>query len=212
MIGIYKITNPNGKIYIGQSTDIEKRFIKYKYLDCKSQTILYRSFNKYGFEVHNFEVILECNIEELNDKERHYQDLYQCLGKNGLNCKLTKSKDKSGLLSENTKEKIKQSLIGRKRNPEIGVKTGNALRGRKLSEEVKLKLSKNNSRWNLGKNLSEETKLKISENNKMKRSIINSITGVIYSSIKEASEKENISYDKLRKYMRSSNNNNFKYI
>jgi len=28
MIGIYKITNPNGRIYIGQSTNIEGNFIK----------------------------------------------------------------------------------------------------------------------------------------------------------------------------------------
>ena len=28
--GIYKITNPNGKVYIGQSIDIDKRWNKYK--------------------------------------------------------------------------------------------------------------------------------------------------------------------------------------
>ena len=37
MIGIYKITNPNGKVYIGQSVDIEKRLSNYKRL---SQSIL----------------------------------------------------------------------------------------------------------------------------------------------------------------------------
>jgi predicted GIY-YIG superfamily endonuclease len=30
MIGIYKITNPEKEVYIGQSTDIEKRFKTYK--------------------------------------------------------------------------------------------------------------------------------------------------------------------------------------
>jgi hypothetical protein len=30
MIGIYKIINPNGRIYIGQSTNIEVRWSKYK--------------------------------------------------------------------------------------------------------------------------------------------------------------------------------------
>lgn len=212
MIGIYKITSPTGKIYIGQSTDIESRFVKYKYLDCKSQTILYHSLNKYGFENHKFEVILECNSDKLNDNERHYQDLYKCVSVDGLNCKLTKSKDKSGFLSEKTKEKIRKSLTGRKRDPSIGIKTGNSLRGKKLSEETKLKISKNSSRWNLGKNLSNETKLKISENNKMKRSVINIETGVTYDSIKEASIKEEIDYSKLRTFMRSKNNNKFKYV
>ena len=29
MIGIYKITSPSGKVYIGQSIDIERRWKKY---------------------------------------------------------------------------------------------------------------------------------------------------------------------------------------
>jgi len=32
MIGIYKITNPEGKIYIGLSKNIEKRFKNHKNL------------------------------------------------------------------------------------------------------------------------------------------------------------------------------------
>lgn len=30
MIGIYKITSPTGKVYVGQSVDIEKRWNQYK--------------------------------------------------------------------------------------------------------------------------------------------------------------------------------------
>ena len=48
MIGIYKITSPSGKIYIGQSKDIEKRFKAYKNLKCKGQPYIYRSLLKYG--------------------------------------------------------------------------------------------------------------------------------------------------------------------
>ena len=34
MIGIYKITNKiNGKIYIGQSNDIKRRFLEHTYRD-----------------------------------------------------------------------------------------------------------------------------------------------------------------------------------
>ena len=40
MIGIYKITSPSNKIYIGQSTDIEGRIKGYKSLSCKKQTRL----------------------------------------------------------------------------------------------------------------------------------------------------------------------------
>lgn len=89
MIGIYKITNPKGKIYIGQSISIERRFKAYFNLNCKKQIILYNSFLKYGVKNHIFETICECDISELNDKERYYQDLFLATSSSGLNCVLT---------------------------------------------------------------------------------------------------------------------------
>lgn len=86
MIGIYKITNPNGKIYIGQSINIEKRFNQYKWYMAKSQPILHRSFLKYGIDKHKFEVICECEKTELHDLETYYQRLYSVTNTNGLNC------------------------------------------------------------------------------------------------------------------------------
>ena len=64
--GIYKITSPSGKIYIGQSKDINKRFNLYKRLQCERQPKLYNSFIKYGTINHKFEVLCECNKELLN--------------------------------------------------------------------------------------------------------------------------------------------------
>ena len=50
MQGIYKITNPKGKIYIGQSVNIEKRFSSYKSIrNCHYQIKLFNSLKKYGF-------------------------------------------------------------------------------------------------------------------------------------------------------------------
>ena len=67
MIGIYKITSPNNNIYIGQSINIEKRFVQYKKLrSCCNQIKLYNSFVKYGVDNHIFEIIEECNIEFFN--------------------------------------------------------------------------------------------------------------------------------------------------
>ena len=102
MIGIYKITSPSNKIYIGQSTDIYKRFRYYKSLHCKKQIVLFRSLLKHGVDSHKFEIIEECNETDLNNKERYYQELYNCVGKDGLNCRLTKSTDKSGKMSCDT--------------------------------------------------------------------------------------------------------------
>ena len=103
MVGIYKITNPNNKVYIGQSINIERRFLTYKKYNCQSQIKLYNSLNKYGFDNHIFEIIEECNDEELNTKERYYQEKYDAIEK-GLNCIYTKTNDKSGRISETEKQ------------------------------------------------------------------------------------------------------------
>ena len=78
MVGIYKITNLiNQKSYIGQSVDIESRWIaeKTRAFNQSSNsydTILSRAFRKYGISNFLFEVIEECSKEQLNEKERYY--------------------------------------------------------------------------------------------------------------------------------------------
>lgn len=105
MIGIYRITNPKGRVYVGQSVDIEKRHKNYQTLaNCKSQLKLYRSLVKYGFSNHIFEVVEECKVEELNTTERCWQDFYNVLVE-GLNCRLTATKDKSGKCSKESIER-----------------------------------------------------------------------------------------------------------
>ena len=149
MIGIYKITSPSKKIYIGQSINIERRFNNYKNLiNCKGQTILYNSFLKHGIDKHVFEILCECEIYELNDKERYYQDLYSVIDKKGMNCRLTSAKDRSGKLSEEIKNKISLSNIGKKQSIEQRKNTSI------------LKLGNKNM---LGKNHSTQTKNKISK-------------------------------------------------
>ena len=56
LCGIYKITNPKGKVYIGQSIDIKSRFDGYRRLskDTRGQILLWRSFEKYGVGKHKF--------------------------------------------------------------------------------------------------------------------------------------------------------------
>ena len=140
MIGIYKITSPNKRIYIGQSINIETRFNQYKRLACEGQTILYRSLVKYGVENHFFEVICECSIEELNDKERYYQDLYSIIGEKGMNCMLTNTKDKKGFMSEESKIKISLANTGKKRSEETKLKISLVQKGKKHSEDTKNKM------------------------------------------------------------------------
>jgi len=93
MIGIYKITNPKGKIYIGQSINIKKRFNQYKWSKAKNQPILHRSFLKYGVENHKFEIICECKKSDLYELEAYYQILFSANSKTGLNCFVNSDKE-----------------------------------------------------------------------------------------------------------------------
>lgn len=176
MIGIYKITNPNGKVYIGQSINIERRFNHYKLLKCKEQPRLYKSFIKYGVEEHRFEVIWPCFKCYLTKWERYFQEMHKSTGKNGLNCILVKTDDFSGGHSEESKKKISKALKGRKLTTEHKnniaegnskriitnehrYNLGNGNRGKKQSDEWKEKLSKARK----GLKRTEETKSKISD-------------------------------------------------
>lgn len=150
MVGIYKITSPTGKIYIGQSTKIEQRFQYYKNLNCIQQVKLLRSLQKYKPENHNFEIIEECEESRLNLKERYWQEQYDVLNKEkGLNLRYTKADDRSGTMSEETKERMSISKMGDK----------NTMHGKTHSEETKKKISEKRK----GHRHSDETKKLYSE-------------------------------------------------
>jgi group I intron endonuclease len=108
MVGVYKIINPKGKIYIGQSTDIENRWTYYYSLNCKGQTKLYNSLKKYGPKNHIFEVLKECKVEDLLEIETFYKLQYNTLNK-GLNCRID---GKFGYDSDETKQKKSNSKLG----------------------------------------------------------------------------------------------------
>jgi group I intron endonuclease len=75
MIGIYKITSPTERVYIGQSINIESRKKYYTYINNNGQPKLYNSLLKYGFDNHTFEIIEECTIEQLNERETYYKQI-----------------------------------------------------------------------------------------------------------------------------------------
>lgn len=189
MIGIYKITNPKRKVYIGQSINIERRFKQYlkSSLQKYSQTKLYNSFKKYGLDSHTFEILEECNFEELNNKERFYQDKYNVLSKNGLNCILISTDLKPSLFSKETREKMSKSKIGIK-----------------CSEETRLKISKSNTgRKVTGKNY------EIFRNAMKKRSkpIIDTKTNKIWYSLRECAKENNITKSTLNNYLLNKTKN-----
>lgn len=108
--GIYKITSPSGRVYIGQSTNIKERFKNYSNPNrIKSQTKLYNSLKKYGVENHQFDIIEYCSEEDLNCSERFWQDEFDVLGQNGLNCSLQNCGEVRKVITEEMKIKISNS-------------------------------------------------------------------------------------------------------
>lgn len=139
--GIYKITSPNERIYIGQSWDIKDRFRRYL-SSSSSQLFLMNSFEKYGKNNHRFEILKIVNpyiSQKLMDFiEIFYIAFYKKLGYNLMNIREGGSR---GKLSENTKMKISIANKG-KPGPNKDKKFTDSHK-RKISEAKKgIKMSK----------------------------------------------------------------------
>ena len=168
--GIYKITSPSGKIYIGQSIDIDRRFYQYRKLACKKQPVLYNSFIKYGIETHIFEIVEECEKSLLNERELYFIKFYDSY-KNGMNCSLGGEFSPSKLpevrfkQSETRKRKFAEGTL---KNPMQG-KSG--MLGKKHTKEAMEKLN---------------SIKRIGSDNFKSRKVICSETNTIYESARQA--------------------------
>lgn len=84
MCGIYKIENLiNGKIYIGKSVDIAKRFrthINDSFNENKPEYnhLIHKAIRKYKVENFSFDIIEECDENELNSREMYWIHIYDC--------------------------------------------------------------------------------------------------------------------------------------
>lgn len=157
MVGIYKITSPTGKVYIGQSWKIKERKWRYAGLACKRQTKLYSSLISHGWPAHKFEIIhefpenttqAELDYYEILYWQNHIDSGFEMLnlkkpGSHGKHSAETVEKMKGGVgskghrwgLSEEQKNKHRVAMIGNK----------NCV-GRKLSEETKRKIGLGNKK------------------------------------------------------------------
>lgn len=146
--GIYMIQNKvNGKIYIGQSVDIEYRWKIHKRElrnNHHKNDHLQSACNEYGEDNFEFTIICECDESQLNTMEEYYIfELMSYDRRIGYNKNYGGG---SGLPTEETRQKI-----------------GKLHKGKIVSEETRKKLSKINK----GKTLSEEHRKKISKSTKI---------------------------------------------
>ena len=190
--GVYKITNnANGKVYIGQSINIEARWkdhINSLNRGDSRCTLLQRAWNKYGQDSFSFDILEVCSEYMLDEIEVKYINFYDtCNVNKGYNIETGGNQHKH--LAEETKRKIGDANRGRKHSDATKIKMSelrfgenNAMYGKNHSEESKKKMSDSKKGKpghaqtdnqkecvrcaNLGKPKSEETRKKISDANK----------------------------------------------
>lgn len=211
IIGIYKITNPKGKVYIGQSVNIMNRWSQHKKL--KEKSLLHRSLKKYGLENHKFEVVEECGVEQLNEKELFWTKHFNALHPNGL---VLIAGGNYGVMSDIIKNKIRKSNLGKtlpqsskdaigkanKGNTNMLGKshsdeTKNKMRNSHLGKKDSLETIKKKKLMNLGRKKSKKWRNNISKSRKDKKIVFKyNKKGKFlksYISINDASRKTGIS-------------------
>ena len=229
--GIYKITSPSGKVYIGETINFRKRFNRYKRMGCKSQFKLYNSLKKYTVDEHLFEILEECDIEDLKCRERYWQDYYNVLGDKGLNLKLTKCEDKKMIHSIESLNKLKRTIEekgglcrgnnpmwGKKHTEETIQKIRDAIKGKYNGEKNPMygKYGKDHPAYGnkpSNEQLEHARNINMFGKNPMAKIVIDIESGVFYESASELAYIWNINKYTLRSKLNGSlrNNTNFKY-
>lgn len=178
--GIYKITNPIGQVYIGKSKDLERRFKQHSWGRISRQIrLLYDSIQRYGFNNHIIEVVELCSLDKLSYRERYWQEYYDVLGDNGLNCTVISIGEFKG------RTRLESRLILRETN-----------KGRVVSEETRRKMSEAKKGW----------RIPIEENVHCKL-ILNVDTGIYHYHVADASAAYSLNKRTLAGYLNGSKRN-----
>ena len=211
---IYLRTNKiNGKKYVGQVTTkrFKARQNKWNNLNLPyAGNVINNARKKYGIESFGFEILKECEDEELNQWEIYYIKELNTKAPFGYNMtdggegmngftyshseeskKRISESLKGHFVSEETRIKISKCKKGKKHSEEHKIKMSEAHKGKKHSEETRNKMSEAHK----GKHLSEEHKKKLSEartNGKCSKPVlqINKTTNEIITEFPSVSEVE----------------------
>lgn len=138
---IYKITNTiNGKSYIGQTTNLQKR--QYQHKNGYSTKIMEKAFIKYGVENFDFEELIRVSSRDLNHLrvmlntlEKFYIKKYNTY-KKGYNATIGGEGTNGYKMSPEALENNRKAHLGCKLTKEQKKKIGDALRGRTREPEM----------------------------------------------------------------------------
>ena len=169
--GIYLITNTsNGMHYCGQSVDISSRWQQHLTPNKSAiGTAIAEAPQRFTFRI-----LERCPKEMLNDREKHYIQVYNCVWPLGYN--KTSGGSSGSAVSDATKKKMseakknpseetrrKMSESKKNQSEETRRKIGESHKGKHKSEQQRRKQSEVMKGKNKGKTHSEEAKAKMSE-------------------------------------------------
>ena len=145
---IYRYISPSGKSYIGQTTNEKIRREHWNTIGPYSGVKIDRARIKYGIKNFKYEVLIRTKYKtkkeakEDSDKlEIYYIGLYDSY-RNGYNCTLGGSTTLGFQFTEETKNKISKSRIGKKMSNETKMLLSNMSKGRKFNDTHKANISK----------------------------------------------------------------------
>lgn len=174
--GIYMIKcAANQGIYIGSAKNLYNRKNKHFHmlkLGIHPNKYLQNSFNKYGIENFNFEILeIVSDLQIIITKEQEWINKYSIIKSTLFNIRMEARSNLGIKISENGRLNIIKGLLGRKLKEETKIKISNSNKGKVFSKETKVKMSlakKGKPSHFKGKKRSLETKQKLSNIAKLK--------------------------------------------
>lgn len=210
MVAIYKIQNPAGEVYIGQSSNYKRRFKEYGIMMCKDQPRIYNSLCLHGAGNHIFSVVHELpsdsEVEVIDRYEQFYMDLYRDCGVVLLN--------------------IREAGLNGKHDISTVKKMSSVIRSDEFCRKVSER-NRGNKNW-VGKKHKQSTiekmKLRVGAVREMygrkgglhptAKKIIDTATGKIYGCAEDAAKEIGMPKNSLRKRLTGywENTTTFKYL
>lgn len=165
---IYKIISPSFRVYIGITSNIDRRMKDYSNLRCKSQKLLYSSLKKYGFNNHSVNIIDSfigdsaiAQKREMYWISEYKSNISRHPNVNGLNCVDGGIGSFGYKMSDETKQKIRDANLGKRYSADVKRKLSEIRKGEKINYSMPKERKEFYSRLNSGRKHTEEAKIKI---------------------------------------------------